>query len=306
MAARVTPVFSLIPQSLVKCVRAICLVAFGIALFAPVFPAGADEKEPTREMTFSIVRTGHPVCEPDCPEWIAADGDIADTTAKAFKAILGKAGDRNLPLLINSLGGRVDVAMAMGRLIRDRGMTVEIARTDFSRCKPWDKNCKPDFKDDTYYGYANLTFGVCTSACPLLLASGVRRIAGPFSSVGVHQIVTTQHKYRDKYRIYKKRLSNGKVITEKKFVERELIGIVKSTDLSKSLRRELTNYLISMDVNPKLIDFMVSTPPEEIRYLSIEELKSFGVVTEINDIERLVGYRICKGGRRPENCTVRD
>ncbi|PHR22649.1 MAG: hypothetical protein COA37_10615 [Hoeflea sp.] len=304
MAARVTPVFSLTPQSLAKCVRAICLVAVGIVLFAPIFPARADE--PPREMTFSIVRSSNSLCEPDCPEWIAADGNIADKTADAFKAILKKAGDRNLPLLINSLGGRVDVAMAMGRLIRDRGMTVEIARTDFSRCKPWDKECKPDLKDGTYYGYANLTFGVCNSACPLMLASGVRRIVGPFSRVGVHQIVTTRHKYRDKYRIYKKTLSSGKVISERKFVERELIGTVKSTDLPKSLRRELTDYLTSMDVSPKLIDLMVATPPEDIRYLSMKELKTFGVVTEISEIEELVGYRICKGRSRPENCAVRD
>jgi len=256
-------------------------------------------------MAFSIVRTNNPVCEPDCPEWIAADGEITDKTAEAFKAILEKAGDRNLPLLVNSVGGRVDVAMAMGRLIRERGMTVEIARTDYLRCEPRDKNCKPDFKDGTYYGYANLTFGVCNSACPLLLASGVRRIVGPFSRVGVHQIVTTRQTYRDKYKIFKKTLSNGKVITEREFVERKIVGTVRSTDLSKSLRRELTNYLTSMDVDPKLIELMISTPPEDVRYLSMDELRTFKVATEISEIEGLVGYRICRERRRPENCAVR-
>jgi len=164
-----------VPQSFVKAVRAIALITFGITLFAPAFPAGAAGKVPSRDMAFSIVRTNNPICESDCPEWIAADGYITDKTAKAFKAILKKAGDRNLPLLINSFGGRVDVAMAMGRLIREREMTVEIARTDYLRCKPWDKNCKPDFKDGTFYGYANLTFGVCNSACPLSPVAGQRR-----------------------------------------------------------------------------------------------------------------------------------
>lgn len=306
MAARVIPVFSVVPQSLLTSVRAIALVAFGITLFASAFPAGAAKKPPSREMTFSIVRSNNPVCEPDCPEWIAADGDITDQTAKAFKAILEKAGDRSLPLLITSSGGRVDVAMAMGRLIRERGMTVEIARTDYLRCAPWDKECKPDFKDGTFYGYANLTFGVCNSACPLLLAGGIRRVVGPFSRVGVHQFTLTRHKYKEKYRVYKKTLSNGKVITKKDLVERKFIGTVKSTELSKSLRRELTDYLIGMDVNPELVDLMVSTPPEDIRYLSMKELKSFGVVTEISEIEGLVGYRICKGRSRPENCIVRE
>ncbi len=307
MATGASADFSRASQTLVTCGRAIAIAiaVFGIALLLPVFSTGAAEKKPSRDMTFSIVRTNNPVCEPDCPEWIAADGYITGKTAKAFKAILEKAGDRKLPLLINSFGGRVDVAMAMGRLIRERGMTVEIARTDYLRCKPWDADCRPDFKDGTYYGYANLTFGVCNSACSLLLASGVRRIAGPFSRIGVHQIVTTRHKYRDRYKIFSKTLSDGKVVTEKKFVERELVETVKSAELSNSMRRELTDYLLSMDVNPELVDFMVSTPPEDIRYLSMEELKSFGVVTEISEIEGLAGYRICKGRRRPENCIGR-
>jgi len=66
------------------------------------------------------------------------------------------------------------------------------------------------------------------------------------------------------------------------------------------------NYLTSMDVNPKLIEFMMSTPPEDVRYLSMEELKTFGVVTEISEIEGLVGYRICSDRRRPKNCFVRE
>ena len=306
MAARVIPVFSVVAQSVVKSVRSIALVAFGIILFAPAFSAGAAGKVPPREMAFSIVRTSNSACEPDCPEWIAADGDISEKTTKAFKDILKKAGERNLPLLVNSLGGRVDVAMTLGRLIREREMTVEVARTDYLLCEPWDKKCKPDFEDGTYYGYANLTFGVCNSACPILLAGGIRRIASPFARVGVHQIVTTRQKYQSKYKVYQQKLSNGKVVTKRELVERKKIGTVRSTELRGSLRRDLTDYLTAMDVKPALIELMLSTPPEDIRYLSMNELKTLGVVTEINEIEGLVGHRICKSRPRPENCLLRE
>ncbi|MDP2121633.1 MAG: hypothetical protein Q8K28_17180 [Hoeflea sp.] len=256
-------------------------------------------------MVFSIVRTGNPSCEPDCPEWIAADGDIVADSADAFRAILTKAGDRKLPLLINSLGGRVDVAVTMGRLIRERAMTVEVARTDYLTCEPWDEKCEPDLRDGTYKGRANTSFGICNSACPLVLAGGSRRIASPLSRIGVHQTVTTQEKYRDIYRSTSRKLSDGTVVTEKEHVERQKIGTVTTTEMTEALRRELESYLVSMDIKPALIDLMQSTPPDDIRYLNDQELKAFGVATEIHEIEPLVGHRICGSRSRPKNCVVR-
>ena len=305
MTARALPLLSGIGRRLLRTVGAIAVAALGLSVSASGAPAGAAEKAPRRDMVFSIVRAGTPACEPDCPEWIAADGDITDKTVSAFQAILKTAGGRNLPLLINSLGGRVDAAMTLGRMIRERKMTVEIARTDYLACEPWTRTCEPDFKDGTYYGRANTTFGICNSACPLALAGGVRRIASPLSRIGVHQIVTTQEKYRDRYRITQKKLSNGKVVTEKRRVERRKIGTVKSTEMPASLRKNLAEYLTGMNVKPDLIDLMLSTPPDKIRYLNNEELKALGVATEINELEALVGHGICKNRLRPDNCFVR-
>lgn len=305
MAASVIPALSAIAYPFLRFVCAIALVALGSPWFAPISLAEAAEKASRRDMVFSLIRTSNPACEPDCPEWIAADGYISDKTADAFKAVLDKVGERNLPLLIHSHGGRVDIAMTMGKLVRQRGMTVEIARTDFVHCEPWDEACKPDFKDGTFYGHANTTFGICNSACPLVMAGGVRRIASPFSRIGVHQLVTTREKFRNRYEIHRKTLSNGTVVSEEKLVERQKIGTVTSTDMPASLRKRLERYLTGMGIKPALIDLMLSKPPEEIRYLNHEELKSLGVATEINEIEALFGYRICKGRSRPDYCVVR-
>lgn len=305
MRARAIPFLSGRGYRLSRTVGAVAVAALGFLMSASGAPVGAAEKAPRRDMVFSIVRTGTPDCEPDCPEWIAADGDITDKTVSAFQAILEKGGERNLPLLINSPGGRVDAAMTLGRMIRDRKMTVEIARTDYLLCEPWNTTCEPDFKDGTYYGRANTTFGICNSACPLVLAGGVRRIASPLSRIGVHQIVTTRQKYRDRYKITRKKLSNGKLVTEREHVERQKIGTVKSTEMPASLRRKLAEYLTGMNVKPDLIDLMLSTPPDKIRYLNDEELKAFGVATEINELEALVGHRVCKSRSRPGHCVVR-
>lgn len=292
-------------RTLPKLVFAIAVIAVGSPWFAPASGAAAAKEALRRDMVFTLIRTSNRACEPDCPEWIYADGYITESTADRFMEVLAKVGDRELPLLIHSHGGRVDVAMAMGRLIRERGMTVEVARTDYMRCEPWDEACEPDFHDGTFYGHANATFGICNSACPLVLAGGVRRVASPFSRIGVHQLVTTRDEYRNRYEIHRTTLSNGTVVTERKFMERQKIGTVTSTDLSASLRGALESYLNGMGVNPALIDLMLSKPPEEVRYLNDQELTSLGLATEINEIEALFRSGICQGRSRPDYCVVR-
>lgn len=257
-------------------------------------------------MVFSIVRASNPICEPLCPEWIAADGEIAGDTAKAFKTILKKVGKRNLPLLINSGGGNVDQAMEMGRIIRKREMTVEVARTDYLRCGPRDKKCKPELGNGIHYGYANTIGAYCYSACPLVLAGGVRRIAGPVSAVGVHQITTYTEKYRDKYKTWSERQKNGKLVKKRKLISRKKVGTVTTTKLSKKYRRQLEKYFDGMGVKNAIIKLMMSTKPEDLLFLNVDELQAFGLATEIRHYEYLVGYRDCALSDPPDHCVVRD
>lgn len=287
--------------------RVIVAAMFAVLAVATTPPASAGEFiAADAEMVFAIVRASNPICEPNCPEWIAADGEITSKTTKAFKAILKKVGRRNLPLLINSGGGRVDIAMAMGQIIRERQITVEVARTDYLRCGPRDKKCKPDLQDGVYYGYANTIDAVCFSACPLVLAGGVRRIAGPVSRVGVHQIVTVSEKYKDKYKVWKVKNKSGKLVEKRKLIKRQKIGTTRSTSLSKKMRRELGKYLDDMGVKKTLIDLIMATPYEDIRILDVYELKAYGLATEYWNIEVLVQYRVCTTNTPPEHCVVRD
>lgn len=286
--------------------RLVAGIVFAALLCAQGSPADAAKKPATVEMVFSIVRASNPICEPVCPEWIAADGEITKNTTKALKAILKKAGARNLPLLINSGGGDVDQAMEMGRIIRKREMTVEVARTDYLRCGPREKKCKPDGPNGIYFGYANTVNAGCYSACPLMLAGGVRRIAGRISGVGVHQILTSHTQYKDRYKISKIKNKNGKIVEKRKLIKRTLVGTHKTTKIGKKYRRKLEKYLDYVGIKKTLIDLIAETPHETIHLLTGYELKAYRLATEIQDMEHLVQYRVCSGGEPPDYCVLRE
>ena len=57
-------------------------------------------------------------CQPDCPEWVSAEGDITAGFGADFARFMSELGGRRLPILINSRGGSNVDAIAMGRLIR--------------------------------------------------------------------------------------------------------------------------------------------------------------------------------------------
>ncbi len=74
--------------------------------------------------------------------------------------------------------------MAMGKLIRARGLAVAVARTLLRNCSETAPRC-PDGPGVAITGGA-----ICASACALVLAGGVERLVGPVPLVGVHQITT--------------------------------------------------------------------------------------------------------------------
>ncbi len=89
---------------------------------------------------------------------LLAEGSIQPGTAARFAAEIDTRGEYVKTIALNSPGGALDDAMAMARLIRDKGISTQI--------------------DDG---------ALCASSCPLLFAGGTTRKAGPEAAVGVHQ-----------------------------------------------------------------------------------------------------------------------
>jgi hypothetical protein len=95
---------------------------------------------------------------------LVAIGTITPGSARAFEDEVNKHGEYIKTVVLNSPGGSVADALAIGRLIRTRKFATEVERGKY-----------------------------CASSCPLAFAGGVERRAGEGAVIGVHQVaaVTT-------------------------------------------------------------------------------------------------------------------
>lgn len=89
---------------------------------------------------------------------LSATGKIIGGSAEAFAAEIKQRGEYVKTVSINSGGGSVDDAIAMARLIREKG-----------------------------YGTRVADGALCASSCPLLFAGGETREVGARAAIGLHQ-----------------------------------------------------------------------------------------------------------------------
>jgi hypothetical protein len=127
------------------------------SVLAPWLPGGDKRLAPlpqpggvmAKPMTFELVGAGR----------LMATGTITPGISEAFAAEVGKRGDYIKTVVLNSPGGSVSDALAMGRLIRERKFATEVEAGKY-----------------------------CASSCPLVFAGGVERRAGDKAAIGVHQV----------------------------------------------------------------------------------------------------------------------
>jgi hypothetical protein len=239
-------------------------VASLILALAGLLAAGsgalADLRLPPRPhgdppMRIVRVTSSDPACEPDCPEWISAEGRIVPGTAGAFRKAILDLGGRRLPVLISSHGGSLGDALRMGELIRERRLAVAVARTLIANCPERAPAC-PAARGQAITGGA-----FCASACPLILAAGVERLVGPVTMVGVHQIT--------------------EVLAEKE-------GLAHLTTIKKIYEPGYADaavqaYLAAMGVGEPVMTLLRKTPASSIRWLSLPEIAASHLATESLD-----------------------
>ena len=127
------------------------------SVLAPWLPGGDKRLVPlpqpdgamAQPMTFELVSGGK----------LMATGTITPGSSQSFAAEVGKRGDYVKTVVLNSPGGSVTDALAMGRLIRERKFATEVEAGKY-----------------------------CASSCPLVFAGGVERRAGDSATIGVHQV----------------------------------------------------------------------------------------------------------------------
>jgi hypothetical protein len=220
-------------------------------------------------MRFVKVRSDNAACRPDCPEWISAEGKIVTGSADALERTLNAAGDRRLPIVINSAGGAVDDAMAMGRLIRAKRLAVVVAHTKLSPCVKGAKTC------GEIKGVADSRGAYCASACTLALAGGVERYVSPQSYIGVHQMteVIRQTEVKKLYKVRYLKFAGIKLELSRHFV-----GEQKSTTTAKlaaddSVDYDVADYFAEMGVADPVMKLTMTTPAESIHWMSADELR---------------------------------
>jgi hypothetical protein len=127
------------------------------SILAPLLPGGDKRLVPlpqpqgamAKPMTFELVGGGR----------LMASGTITPGVSEAFADEVGKRGDYIKTVVLNSPGGSVGDALAMGRLIRESKFATEVESGK-----------------------------TCASSCPLVFAGGVERRAGDKAAIGVHQV----------------------------------------------------------------------------------------------------------------------
>jgi hypothetical protein len=127
------------------------------SILAPLLPDSDKRLTPlpkpegilAKPMTIELVGGGR----------LMATGTITPGISKAFATEIDKRGDYIKTVVLNSPGGSIADAMAMGRLIREKKLSTEVEAGKY-----------------------------CASSCPLVFAGGIERRAGDKAVIGVHQV----------------------------------------------------------------------------------------------------------------------
>ncbi|MER8467210.1 hypothetical protein [Mesorhizobium sp. M1396] len=280
--------------------RLICLLALLVTGRAFATDTAPD-LGPT--MRFGIVRGNAQGCEPICPEWISAEGSIEAGTPALFKRMLKMLGGRKLPIVVNSPGGNVEAALMLGRLIRKNKLDIAIGKTAFSGCQPDANGCQDRDKNGTRYFGSVLAYGaMCNSACPLMFAGGVRRVAGEWTYLGVHQITTTYIRTKLQYRTTYRIVGGKKKVLNTRIVSRKNAGSYKTYEMSKAVEKKLAAYLNEMGIEQSVLETMKSTPASEIHQIALDDMLTMKLVTSVDAVDLLTAASLCRPDRLAANC----
>jgi hypothetical protein len=127
------------------------------SIFGPLLPDGGKHLVPlpqpegalAKPMTFELAGGGR----------LIASGTITPGVSQSFAAEAERHGEYIRTVVLNSSGGSVTDALAMGRVIREKRFATEVEAGKY-----------------------------CVSSCPLVFAGGVDRRAGEKATIGVHQM----------------------------------------------------------------------------------------------------------------------
>ncbi len=265
----------------------------------PAAPDKAPAQSPTvaqpppneRPMTVKLMRLAEPGCGPDCPEWISAMGRIDETTPGEFRKALSKLGGRKLPVLIDSAGGTVDAGLAIGRMIRAKGLDVVVTKTASATCPHSDAECRMLKARGIEFGKPEPKISKCASSCAFILAGGVRRYVGPWTLVGLHQIkiIATKRLVQRHYRV-ERRVEYGVPVETRRSLVKEvtLATETKEREADEKLYERVRKYFVEMGISDAVMPILRSALNSSIHWMRVAELNSTGLATDFRNGAQLL------------------
>jgi hypothetical protein len=239
-------------------------------------------------------------CQPDCKAWISAQGKIVGgQTLRQFQAVMRQLKGRKLPVFINSSGGDVAEALAIGRLIRARGLDTAVIKIDSPYCPAGDSDCAKKRAKGIDNGNPS-AYAICASACAFILAGGTQRFAGPLAQVGVHQPQSfmTYTRYR---RVYRVTVSPYGGRTKTLVSESRISQKTVPTETSERQYRGMREFLAAMGVGPEAETLMRSASHYSMHWMTQDELLSTKFITS-----RSTGLELLPSAATPVRADGRD
>jgi hypothetical protein len=226
---------------LLFCAAALCIASPGViaALCAPAY-AGSELEERKLPMRFTWV-----ACQPHCRGWIDAVGIVTADTPKDFDEF---ARDRDLSgatVVLDSSGGSVNDAIALGRRWRTIGLRTTVGTTTAMHAASGERT-------------SVASGAYCESMCVFLLLSGKVRYVPDGAHVRVHQIWMGDRADDPKAASYSAQ--------DMMIVERDIGRLAKFT--------------FDMGGSGDLLSLALNVPPwEELHELSPQELRLSNLIT---------------------------
>jgi hypothetical protein len=207
-----------------------------------------------------------------CESIIYLTGEITAKTAESFEKALAQVHQhRRLIIVIDSLGGSVSAAMRIGRLIRNTGGRTVVG-----------------------------SGATCASACVLVFGAGLSRVVGALvyrSLILADDWEPEVVRVPAKIGIHRPALADAPPDTD--------MTSVKTA--AESVEKGLREYAGQMNISPRLIDDMLTTPPEQVRWLSEQDRQNYGlgfldpVYAETVSITEAKRYKITPSQYRERN-----
>ena len=207
--------------------------------------AAPGELSRSPEMQFQLRLEGPATaCADRCRTLVYASGMIKPDTASEFEAFAARNDVRNATIVLDSEGGSVLGALALGRAIRKLNMTTMVGRViDLPAGKSRDTRASVSPRGD------------CESMCAFVLLAGVNRIVPAEARVRVHQIWLGD------------RREDAAAAT---YSAEDLVLVQR--DIGR-----LAHYTVDMGGSVEMLELSLRIPPwEPMRLLTRDELRRMG------------------------------